>query len=337
MTIRTTGRLEYQRITEIDYSRLEFDPDEPDPMPDAMEQDLIFQVFMHVLSDWVTDLGENPDNFLSSNTILCYDRRNLNIRVQPDCYLALGVDAEAIRKRKMYLPWEVGKPPDFALEVASQTTSRQDVEVKNGIYARIGVREYWRFDATGGEYYGQPLAGDRLVDGAYQPIELTREPDGVLKGYSAVLDLYLCWDKELLHFYDPASQTYLRTISEERAARRAAESDRQSMQAERDAAQGELRAERAARIEAELQAREARAARIDAEIREQAEQAARIDAEIREQAEQAARIDAEIRARELEERLRRLEEERGRRQESGQDPDAPDDDGSGNGDNNNGR
>lgn len=298
MTSRTapsTGRLEYQWITEIDYSRLGFDPDEPDPMPDAMEQDLIFQVFMHLLSDRVTDLGKNPDNFLSSNTILCYDRRNLNIRVQPDCYFAFGVDAESIRKRKMYLPWEVGKPPDFALEVASQTTSRQDVRIKNGIYARIGVPEYWRFDSTGGVYYGQPLAGDRLVDGAYQPIELTREPDGVLKGYSPSLDLYLCWDNELLHFYDPASQTYLRTISEERAARRAAESARQSAQAERDAAWAEARAER------------------------------------------TARLDAELRARELEERLRRLESDEPRRPqpESGPDPDAPD--AGGNGNNNNGR
>ena len=292
MTSRTpasAGRLEYQWLTEIDYSRLEFNPDEPDPMPDAMEQDLVFQVFMHLLSDRVTDLGRNPDNFLSSNTILCYDRRNLNVRVQPDCYLAFGVDAAAIRRRKMYLPWEVGKPPDFALEVASETTSRQDVAVKNRIYARIGVPEYWRFDATGGVYYGQPLAGDRLVNGVYQPIELTREPDGILKGYSRVLDLYLCWDNELLHFYDPASQSYLWTISEERAARlaaeeahraaeeahRAAESARQSLQEERDAARDQARADR------------------------------------------DARLDAELRARELEERIRRLE--------AGPDPDAPDD------------
>lgn len=252
----STGRLEYQWLTEIDYGRLGFDPDEPDPMPDAMEQDLIFQVFMHLLSDRVTDLGRNPDNFLSSNTILCYDRRNLNIRVQPDCYFAFGVDAAAIRQRKMYLPWEVGKPPDFALEVASQTTSRQDVRVKNGIYARIGVPEYWRFDSTGGVYYGQPLAGDRLVNGVYQPIELTREPDGILKGYSRVLDLYLCWDNELLHFYDPASQSYLWTISEERAARRAAEEAYQEAQAKLDAAQAVARADRDARLDAELRARE---------------------------------------------------------------------------------
>ena len=283
----SAGRLEYQWLTEIDYSRLEFNPDEPDPMPDAMEQDLVFQVFMHLLSDRVTDLGRNPDNFLSSNTILCYDRRNLNVRVQPDCYLAFGVDAAAIRRRKMYLPWEVGKPPDFALEVASETTSRQDVAVKNRIYARIGVPEYWRFDATGGVYYGQPLAGDRLVNGVYQPIELTREPDGILKGYSQVLDLYLCWDNELLHFYDPASQSYLWTISEERAARRAAEEAHRTAEEARRSAQAELEA---------------------------AQAAARADRD--------ARLDAELRARELEERIRRLE--------AGPDPNAPDDGGNGN-------
>ena len=44
---------------------------------------------------------------------------------------------------------------------------------------------------------GRSWPGDRLVDGEYQPIELTTAPDGILKGYSAVLGLSLCWDDKL--------------------------------------------------------------------------------------------------------------------------------------------
>ena len=58
---------------------------------------------------------------------------------------------------------------------------------------------YWRFDPTGGDYYG---AGDRLVNGAYQSIDLTTEPDGVLKGYSPLLRLSLCRQDEMLKFYN---------------------------------------------------------------------------------------------------------------------------------------
>ena len=64
--------------------------------------------------------------------------------------MAFGVDAKAIRPRKLYLPWEVGKPPDWVLEIASESTRRQDVNRKPTIYAQVGVPEYWRFDPTEG-------------------------------------------------------------------------------------------------------------------------------------------------------------------------------------------
>ena len=131
-------------------------------------------------------------------------------------YLAFGVDANAIRPRKLYLPWEVGKPPDWVLEIASESTGREDVDRKPSTYAR-GVPEYWRFDPTGGRYHGEPLSGLRLINGAYQSIELTTEPDGILKGYSPVLGLSLCWEEGWPRFFDPSTGTYLENWREERA------------------------------------------------------------------------------------------------------------------------
>ena len=118
-------------------------------------------------------------------------------------------------------------------------------------------REYWRFDPTGGKYHGQPLAGERLFEGVYRPIALTREPDGVLKGYSAVLGLYLCWARELPRLYDPEAETYLENWPEVAAAREAAE-------AERDAAETQAAVEQAARL-AERTARRAAETRAAAE------------------------------------------------------------------------
>ena len=88
---------------------------------------------------------------------------------------------------------------------------------KRQIYAEIGVPEYWRFDRSGGDYYGEPLAGERLVDGIYQPVPLSGEPDGILKGYSPVLRLSLCWENEMLRFYDPERGDYLRNFEAEQA------------------------------------------------------------------------------------------------------------------------
>ena len=88
---------------------------------------------------------------------------------------------------------------------------------KRQIYAEIGVPEYWRFDRSGGDYYGEPLAGERLVDGIYQPVPLSGKSDGILKGYSPVLRLSLRWENEMLRFYDPERGDYLRNFEAEQA------------------------------------------------------------------------------------------------------------------------
>lgn len=179
-----TTKLAYQYITEIDYASLEFDPDEPEPLPEGMYQNpIIFPAISILSAHFGADYRQN-DVFIDTNTFICYDPSNLNVRVGPDCYIAFGVEAGAIERRKLYLPWEVGKPPDFVLEVASESTAREDVGNKRQIYARIGVPEYWRFDRSGGDFYGEPLVGEQLINGEYQRLPLTTEPDGILKGYS---------------------------------------------------------------------------------------------------------------------------------------------------------
>ncbi len=272
----------YHKQGEIDYARLDYNPDEPVLKPDAMQQNPPLHEILGLLASRFTDFQRRPDVFLDSNTILCYDPDDLNVRVSPDVYLAFGVDAQAIRQRKLYLPWEVGKPPDWVLEVASVSTGREDVGRKRAIYAHIGVPEYWRFDPQDGEYHGEKLAGDRLVAGEYEPIALTTAPDGILKGYSEILGLSLCWDENWPRLYDPVTNTYLETWQQERAARRTAETQAAVEQAERLAE---------------------RAAREVAETRVAREQAGRLR-------ERAAREAAEARIRQLEAELRRRQADR---------------------------
>ena len=261
VTTTTTTMRRYRRQGEIDYARLDYNPDEPVLKPDAMQQNLQLLEIFGLLSAHFTDFNRRPDVFLDANTIICYDPADLNVRVSPDVYLAFGVDAQAIRPRKLYLPWEVGKPPDWVLEIASSSTGREDVSRKRDLYARIGVPEYWRFDPQDGAYHGEQLAGDRLVAGGYEPIELTTAPDGILKGYSEVLGLSLCWDGNWPRLYDPATNTYLETWQQERAARQAAESERAAAEAQAAVEQAGRLAERTARRAAETRAAAERAKR----------------------------------------------------------------------------
>ncbi|MCY3637904.1 MAG: Uma2 family endonuclease [Chloroflexota bacterium] len=161
--------------------------------------------------------------------------------VFPDCVVATGVeDPRAIIARNGYVISEVGKPPDFVLEVASRSTGRRDYTVKREIYASFGIPEYWRFDHTGGSYHDAPLAGDELVDGVYRPTQTHRDEHGVIWGHSFVLGLDLCWVDKELRLRDPTTGEFLPTPSE--------------LADQRDAAQAERDMERAGRMAAEDEA-----------------------------------------------------------------------------------
>ena len=148
-------------------------------------------------------------------------------------------DPKRIIRRNGYVISEVGKPPDFVLEVASRSTGRRDYTVKRKGYARYGVGEYWRFDPSGGEYHDAPLAGDVLVDEEYQPLEMVDEPDGRRWGYSETLGLELWWEDKDLRFRDPARGEFLPTPEEWRERAESARARMAEMESELRRLRGE--------------------------------------------------------------------------------------------------
>ena len=104
---------------------------------------------------------------------------------RPDLLIAFDVSAADYQASNGYIVSEQGKPPDFVLEVASESTAEADVGAKRDYYAELGIPEYWRFDKTG-EFHGTRLAGDRLVNGEYQPMVIEdlpgRRAAGVQRG-----------------------------------------------------------------------------------------------------------------------------------------------------------
>ena len=223
----------------------------------------------------------------------------------PDLLIAFNVDPEGGSDRNGYIIEEQGKPPDFVLEIASARTGRRDVTVKREGYAALGIPEYWRFDDSGGRHHGAPLAGDRLVDGVYQPIPIERIDDRTHQGYSAVLDLHLRWEDGRLRWYDPATGRHITRFRDERDRANAEQEARIQAEAQVDAERDRANAEQEARIQAEAQVEAEQEARIQAEAQVEAEQEARIQAEARAEAELHRAERAEARARELDAELRR--------------------------------
>ena len=220
-------------------------PDPPKPL-DAMQQLPHVSNAYVILNDYYRD---RTDVLVGGDGYLCYEASDLRHAPKPDCLVAFEVNVSpaSIIEANGYTISEVGKPPDFVLEVATESTGRRDYTVKREIYASYRVREQWGFDHTGGRYHDAPLAGDRLVDGGYVPISIVTDPDGVLRGFSDVLGLELHWDRGKLRFWDPSSGEYLPDLTEAKAQRDAEAAARRVAVAQRDAAE-----ERVRQLESEL-------------------------------------------------------------------------------------
>ena len=197
----------------------------PDPPPrDPDEMTAYDHVYKHARHTALALHFGNPDTTLVEydRWIIASPRQNRARARRPDLLIAFGVSPEHYAASNGYIISEQGKPPDFVLEVASESTARTDTGPKRDDYAALGIPEYWRFDETGA-YHRTKLAGDRLVEGRYEPIPITETDNGALQGYSAVLNLLIRWDNGHLRWYNPETNEEVPTFEQERQARIRAE------------------------------------------------------------------------------------------------------------------
>ena len=117
----------------------------------------------------------------------------------------------------------------MVLEVTSRSTRREDQGRKKGVYASLGVSEYFLFDPTG-DYLRPRLQGMVLRQGRYEPLPAARLPNGEPSLVSETVGLHLRVRGEELRLYDPDKGSDLFYYSEwakeharEGAVRKAAE------------------------------------------------------------------------------------------------------------------
>ena len=172
--------------------------------------------------------------YVSGNLLIYYEQGNPRKSVAPDVFVVRGVGK---KQRRTYLTWAEGQTPDFVLEVASQSTYKEDLGRKKALYeAVLEVKEYYIYDPE--EVINDPegkissnFVGYRLVDGVYREIDFvcSRLP-------SRVLGLELGEHDGVLRLYDPVRAKWLQTPSErahqESDARQIAEARAQTAEAE---------------------------------------------------------------------------------------------------------
>ena len=222
-------------------------PDPPQREPDEMTQyDRLFKTGnSHYLA---LHLGNPETTLVEADRWIVTDPSFNRARARrPDLLVAFAVNPAAYKASNGYVISEQGKPPDFVLEVASESTAEVDVGDKRRDSAALGIQEYWRFDETG-QHHGARLAGEQLVEGEYLTIDIIELPGGSLQGYSPALDLNIRWEAGELLFYDPTTDRPIATLEDERAranaerdARTAAEARANAEQSRADNAEARVR------------------------------------------------------------------------------------------------
>jgi Uma2 family endonuclease len=268
---------------------------------DATRDYLVYSV--EVLREYFRSRG---GIYVSGNLFIYYQEGDSSKVVSPDVFVIFGVNQY---KRRSYKAWlEGNKLPQFVLEITSFSTRKQDEVTKPELYASLGVTEYFQYDPTG-DYLTPQLKGQRLVDGAYRPLDLAPNAAGQLRIHSQVLGLDLCLEPPdqpagleaaafYLRFHDPATGNKLLSYSELITARGDAEQglevERQNAAAERQKAESESqRAEsESQRAESEFQRAESEFQRAESESQRAESESQRAEAEYQ----RAERLAARLRA-----------------------------------------
>jgi Uma2 family endonuclease len=191
------------------------------------ESDFQREPLMYAVESLRIHFRDRPDVYVSGNMFVYYEQGNPKAVVAPDVFVVMGAPSH---DRASYKPWQEPKAPDFVLEITSKSTYSEDQGAKRGVYALLGVKEYWQYDPTG-DYLQPRLPGLQLIERNYWPLPVQERSGTDLRMHSAVLRLDRRLDEGRLRFHDPATGEPLRSHAEAELARQAAEQARQDAEA----------------------------------------------------------------------------------------------------------
>mgnify|MGYP006443188373 CR=1 FL=1 len=206
-------------------SNLEYPDSDGWPMA---ESDVAREYLIYAIEGLRIYFQNRSDVYVSGNLFLYYEQGNPKAVIAPDVFVIFGVEN---KKRVSYKVWEENhKIPDFILEITSKSTVSEDQGIKKGLYAYLGVKEYFQYDPTS-DYLQPPLQGLHLVEGNYFPIA-TQETKTGFAIFSETLGLELrTYADGAMRFYDPTTSEILRTPQELEEARLAEQQKAEKMAA----------------------------------------------------------------------------------------------------------
>ena len=149
-TKATTNTTDESWLETHPYPRIFYDEPEPEDSIAAVSS-VVSRVVSIALRDcsWTARMCSRPEADSFSTT-----KPMATAASAPDFLITFDVDSAWIWAEPTQLPdmgdWQAS--PFRGMEVASPSTAANDLGRKRDLYERLGVQEYWRFDATGGDH-----------------------------------------------------------------------------------------------------------------------------------------------------------------------------------------
>ncbi len=187
-----------------DDKEIYYSPTDPTAMP---ETDIHFTLIANLVLLLRNFFINRADANVFGDIMFYYEKGFPQKFVAPDVMVCFGTNKTP---RKTYRLWDENEVvPAVVIEAASQTTWLKDVSTKLALYQKLGVKEYYIYDA---EYANLPvpLMAYRLDEsGVLTEIEIENK-----RVFSESLGLELVDTGETLRLFNPETNEFLMTMEE---------------------------------------------------------------------------------------------------------------------------
>ena len=173
--------------------------------------DLHRHQLFRTLNTLETHFSQDPTVYVSGDILMYYVQGVPSKSISPDVLVTFGI---GMKLRRTYLVWEEGTVPDFVMEFSSESTYRNDLTGKMDIYASLGIKDYFLYDAED-LYLPSQLMGYELVNGVY--IEVQPDDNGGIRSSALGLDFRV--RNEGIAIFDPVANDWVQTRAETEAIR----------------------------------------------------------------------------------------------------------------------
>ncbi len=204
ITTSTISTLKNYPPPVADDEEIYYSPTDPNAMP---ETDIHFTLIANLVLLLRNFFINRADANVFGDIMFYYEKGNPQKFIAPDVMVCFGTNKTS---RKTYRLWDENEVvPAVIIEAASRTTWLKDVSTKLALYQKLGVKEYYIYDA---EYANLPasLMAYRLDEfDILAEIEIENN-----RIFSQSLGLELVDTGETLRFLDPETGEFLMTMEE---------------------------------------------------------------------------------------------------------------------------